>query len=640
MKKTLLLVLALLMSQGAFAEVPSNLVVDGVPEFPAGLLEKVKPYFDYRTASLSDFHPLRPEILIRTRFADATQLHVVKMAGGDRKQVTFFDDAVAGAGYRPNDPDTIIFSKDVGGNEFFQLYRMTVSTGAITLLTDGKSRNGSARWSRDGKWMAYTSTKRTGNDTDIYVMDPSDPSTAKMVLQVEGGGWGALDFSRDGKRLLIGNYVSANDTNLLVLDLATGTKTLLTQKKAGQQAAYGEAQFSADDSEIFFTSDMTGEFKQLYRMKLADGKTTAVTSGKWDVDNIALNEERTKVAYLRNEDGADVLRMLDLLTGKEVALPKLPYGTISGLQFHRSLPLLGFAMTSATSPSDVYTIDLAKNTLVRWTESETGGLNPATNVEPELVSIKSFDGTPISGFLYRPDPKKFPGKRPTIVYIHGGPEGQSRAVFLGRNNYWINDLGLAMFLPNVRGSEGYGKSFLASDNGFKREDSVKDIGAFIDWIAADPNLDAGHIAVYGGSYGGYMVLASMEHFADRLKAGIDVVGISDFVTFLNNTSGYRRDLRRVEYGDEREPKMKAHLDAISPLRNASKIKDPLFVIMGFNDPRVPYTEGEQIVKSVRANGAPTWFLMAKDEGHGYAKRKNQDWQFLAMTLFWQTYLLQ
>ncbi len=259
---------------------------------------------------------------------------------------------------------------------------------------------------------------------------------------------------------------------------------------------------------------------------------------------------------------------------------------------------------------------------------------------PQLVKTKSFDGTAVSAFVYRPDAKRFAGKRPVIISIHGGPEGQSQPVFLGRSNYWINELGVAMIYPNVRGSEGYGKTFLAMDNGFKREDSVRDIAAILDWIAADPQLDGDRVGIYGGSYGGYMVLAGMTHFADRLKAGIDVVGISDFLTFLENTSGYRRDLRRVEYGDEREPKMKEHLKKISPLTNASKIRDPLFVIAGYNDPRVPYTEGEQVVKTVRGNNVPVWFLMAKDEGHGFAKRKNQDYQFLAMVMFWQDHLLK
>jgi dipeptidyl aminopeptidase/acylaminoacyl peptidase len=254
--------------------------------------------------------------------------------------------------------------------------------------------------------------------------------------------------------------------------------------------------------------------------------------------------------------------------------------------------------------------------------------------------MKSFDGLEISAFVYRPDAKKFPGKRPVMISIHGGPESQFQPGFLGRSNYLINEMGIAYVAPNVRGSSGYGKTYLALDNGFKREDTVKDIGTVIDWIRKDPTLDSDRILVYGGSYGGYMVLASMIHHADKLRAGIDVVGISSFVTFLANTQDYRRDLRRAEYGDERDPKMKAFLERISPLTNASKIEDPLFVIQGFNDPRVPYTEAEQIAKAARGNDNPVWYLMAKDEGHGFAKKSNADFQFLAMIKFMEEFLLK
>jgi dipeptidyl aminopeptidase/acylaminoacyl peptidase len=275
----------------------------------------------------------------------------------------------------------------------------------------------------------------------------------------------------------------------------------------------------------------------------------------------------------------------------------------------------------------------------RWTESETGGLNPTGFIEPELVRVKSFDGLAVSGFLYRPDPKKFPGRRPVIINIHGGPEGQSRPIFQGRNNYYLNELGVAVLYPNVRGSTGYGKTFLTLDNGFKREDSVRDIGAFLDWVAQDAGLDAERVAVMGGSYGGYMTLASLVHFSDRLRCGIDVVGISSFVTFLKNTQDYRRDLRRVEYGDERDPAMAAHLEQISPLNNVARIRKPLFVVQGQNDPRVPVTEAEQMVKAIRAQGGTGWYLLAKDEGHGFAKKKNADFQFLSMIAFLQEFLL-
>ena len=638
MTKKFLPFLFCLLAVSTVAEVPSNLVVDGVPEFPPALVESVQPYLDFRTAAFASWNPARPEMLIQTRFDETTQLHVVKMPGGARRQLTFFDERVSGGTFRPGDPNTILYARDIGGNENFQIYRLDAATGKSTLLTDGKSRNTGSLWSRDGKWFAYSSTRRNGRDTDIWIMNPADPSSARMVLEVEGGGWFASDFSRDNSRLLVMNYTSANESDIYLVDVTSGSKTHLTPKKGGA-VAYSPARFSADDSDIYFTSDEGGEFGQLRRMRLSDRWQQPLTNEKWEINSFDLSADRTRVAYTVNENGASIIRIADLPSGRVMVTPQLPLAVVGGLEWHPNGRLIGFTLTHAKSPSDAYSFDVTTGKLERWTESETGGLDPDRNAAPELITTKSFDGTQISAFVYRPDAQQFAGKRPVIIAIHGGPEGQSRAIFLGRNNYWINELGIAMVYPNVRGSEGYGKTYLAMDNGMKREDSVRDIGAILDWIARDPRLDSSSVAVYGGSYGGYMVLASMIHFGDRLKSGVEVVGISSFLTFLQNTSGYRRDLRRAEYGDDRDPAMRAHLEKISPLTNASKIRDPLFVIMGFNDPRVPYTEGEQIVKIVRENGAPVWYLMARDEGHGFAKRANQDFQFMAMTLFWQRHLL-
>jgi dipeptidyl aminopeptidase/acylaminoacyl peptidase len=373
-------------------------------------------------------------------------------------------------------------------------------------------------------------------------------------------------------------------------------------------------------------------------MHLADRRKETISHENWDVEDYSLPDDRRKIAYATNENGISVLHVIDP-NGKELLRPKLPQGTLFSLKFHPNGQLIGVTITSAKSPADAYAIDATTGKLQRWTESETGGLNPERNVEPQLVTMKSFDGMQISAFVYRPDPAKFPGKRPAIVNIHGGPEGQSRPAFRGSTNYWINELGMAVVYPNVRGSSGYGKTYLASDNGFNRENTVKDIGTVINWIKNDPALDGERIGIYGGSYGGYMTLATATHYNDQIRASVDLVGISNFLTFLQNTSGYRRDLRRVEYGDERDAKMNAFLKEISPMTSAGNIKKPLFVIAGFNDPRVPWTEGQQMVQTVRSNGAPVWWLMAKDEGHGFAKRSNQDFQFVAMTMFWDQYLL-
>jgi dipeptidyl aminopeptidase/acylaminoacyl peptidase len=622
----------------ASAQTPSNLVVEGVPAFPEALVEKVRPYLEARSASFASWNPARAEMLIVTRFGNTPQLHLVKMPGGARKQLTFFPDRVLGGGFRPHDPNTVLFSKDVGGGEFYQLYRFDLPTGDITLLTDGKSRNTSPHASHDGKWLAYASTRRSGKDTDLYVLDPMNPQSNRIVLQVEGGGWAPSDFSPDGKQLLVHNTISANQGEFYLLDIASGSKRQLTPK--GAMVAYFDGAFSRDGNDIYFTSDEGSEFSQLVRMHLADGAKTVLSKEKWDVEGFDLSEDGKRIAYTTNENGASALHVINAVSGAAVALPKLPIGVIGGVHWHPNNRLLGLTISSAKSPSDAYSLDVDSGRLDRWTESETGGLDASRNVDPQLVTMKSFDGTMISAFVYRPDPARFPGRRPALINIHGGPEGQSRPIFRGTGNYWINELGIAIVMPNVRGSTGYGKTYLAMDNGYKREDSVQDIGTVINWIKNDPGLDGDRIGVYGGSYGGYMTLATMTHFNDQVRAAIDVVGIASFITFFKNTSAYRADLRRVEYGDERDPKMHEFLERISPLTSASKITKPLMVVAGFNDPRVPYTEGQQIVKAVRANNAPVWWLMANDEGHGFAKKANQDYQFLAMTEFLQQYLLQ
>jgi dipeptidyl aminopeptidase/acylaminoacyl peptidase len=345
------------------------------------------------------------------------------------------------------------------------------------------------------------------------------------------------------------------------------------------------------------------------------------------------------LAYTLNEDGFSSLHVIDTETRQEARLPAAPRGVISGLRWHPNGRDLGFTLSGARHTADVYSIDVEKGTLERWTTSETGGLNAQEFSEPEIIHWKSFDGRVISGFLYMP-PKRFTGPRPVIVNIHGGPEGQSRPGFLGRNNYYISELGAAMIYPNVRGSSGYGKTFLALDNGLKREDSVKDIGTLLNWIAGDARLDAGRVLATGGSYGGYMTLASAFHFNDRLRCTVDIVGISNFVSFFERTSPYRRDLRRVEYGDERDPKIREFFEKIAPLHHASEISKPMFIVAGRNDPRVPAYEGEQMAAAIRKNGAPVWYLIADDEGHGFAKRKNLDFEFAATVMFVKEFLLK
>jgi dipeptidyl aminopeptidase/acylaminoacyl peptidase len=628
------------MAQPAEITPGENLVVEGIPPVPVSLTETVDRYTQFRYASLLSWHPTRREMLISTRFGDVPQVHLVTFPLGSRKQITFFPEPVAGASFQPAKGDYFVFSKDSGGNEFSQNYRYDFSSGDVTLLTDGKSKNSGGVWSSQGDRMVYTSTRRNGKDTDFYVIDPKNPKSDRLLTQVEGGGWGAADWSPDDQRVLVQQYISATDSNLWIVDAASGEKKLVTPRSGNEKVSYEAGAFSKDGKGLYVITDRDSEFLRLAYVDLATLKHTYLTSQiPWDVEEFDLSKDGRLLAFVTNEDGASVLRILETATGKEKALPKLPIGQVSNVLWQRNNQDLGFTLVSAKSTADVYSLNVTTNKLDRWTESETGGLNTANFSEPELVRWKSFDGKTISGFLYRP-PAKFKGKRPVIINIHGGPEGQFRPSFLGRLNYYLNELGVAIVFPNVRGSTGYGKTFVDLDNGFRREDSVKDIGALLDWIATQPDLDKGRILVTGGSYGGYMSLAVATHYSDRIRASIDIVGISNFVSFLERTESYRRDLRRVEYGDEREPKMREFLQKISPLNNADRIQKPLFVVHGQNDPRVPLNEAQQIVKTVRNNNVPVWYLMAKDEGHGFSKKKNVDFQFYATIMFIRETLLK
>ncbi|MHA6721478.1 S9 family peptidase [Sphingomonas sp. RS2018] len=610
---------------------PAAITADGVPPLPVSLADALRPYAESRNAAPVAWNPVTKALIVTTRFANVNQLHSVAGPLMDRRQISFEADRTGQLAYSPSG-DVAVVQKDVGGGEFFQLY--TLKDGRLTLLTDGKSRNGFGAFSKDGKLVGYTSTKRTGADNDLYVMDPRDPASARMVAQVKGGGWSFIDFMPGGTHAVVDNYTSIQKSDLYDLDLATGKLTALSA--LDKQVSYGGAEV-APDGTIWVLSDEGSDFQRLGILK--DGKFTAVApETKWDVSEFRIADDGSFIAYLVNEGGISRLKLLDPKT-RAVRTAQLPTGVAGGLEI-APWGAVAFGFSSPKVAGDAFVLDPKTMAVTQWTASETGGLDPSKNVDAQLVTVKSFDGEDVSGFLFRPDPAKFPGKRPLIIDIHGGPEGQSTPGYRGGANYYLNDLGIALFYPNVRGSTGFGKRFVSLDNGpFKREDSVKDIGAFLDRFAKDPAIDGARIGVQGGSYGGYMCYASAIRYGARLKGADCIVAISNFVTFLENTQSYRRDLRRVEYGDERIAAQKAKLIEISPMTRVSELKIPLMVVTGANDPRVPASEADQIVKAVRANGGTAWHILAADEGHGYAKKDNRDFQNYATLYFWQQNLL-
>ena len=616
-----------------------NLVADGISKIPAALAETAGRYGSYRSANFVDWNPAKREMLISTRFGDTPQFHLVAQPGGARQQLTFYADAVTNGRFHPNGGDYFVFSKDIGGGEWYQLYRYDVKTGDVTLITDGKARNLRGQWSSSGDQLAYMSTRRTGKDTDLWMINPADPKTDHLITKLEGGGWEPLDWSPDDSKILLGEGLSINESYLWLVDNKTGEKTPLIGRGSGEKVSYEGGRFSRDGKGIYVATDKDSEFHRLAYVDLATKEHTYLTSEiRWDVEQFDLSHDGKRIAFVTNEAGLSVLHVLD--TMKKASSRKLdtPTGVIGSVRWHANGRELGFSLNNARGPGDAYSIDVATGKLERWTTSETA-VKTDSFPKAELVKWKSFDGKMISGFLYKP-PTSFAGKRPVLVVIHGGPEGQSQPTFLGRNNYYLNELGIALVFPNVRGSTGYGKTFSLLDNGFLREDTYKDINALFDWIAAQPELDGSRICVTGGSYGGHMTLAISTFYSDRIRCSVDIVGMSNLVTFLEHTEAYRRDLRRVEYGDERDPKMREFLEKIAPMNNIEKIKKPMMVVAGKNDPRVPVSESEQIVGALKKQGTNVWYLMAKDEGHGYRKKQNQDFQFYATVEFLKEYLLK
>jgi dipeptidyl aminopeptidase/acylaminoacyl peptidase len=453
------------------------------------------------------------------------------------------------------------------------------------------------------------------------------------TFETSEGFWAALDFSADGSRVLLLQYLSANRSRLFELNVATSQAVALFDDSV--EAAFGMAQYDGAD-DVFFTADLGAEFMRLHHLERATGRIEVITGDvPWNVEYFQISANDEHLAYSVNEDGRSRLVVVSLPARQFVALPELPMGVIRGFAFSADGQRLALNLSQPTAPTDVHVLDLGSRELVRWTRSETGGLAPSGFVEPVLIRYPSFDARQIPAFVYLPDG---PGPHPVVIYIHGGPESQYRPVLSSNFQYLVNELGIAVIAPNVRGSRGYGKSYLKLDDQGSREDSVKDIGALLTWITNQGELDAQRTGVWGGSYGGYMVLASLVHFGDRLAAGAASVGISNFVTFLEHTQPYRRDLRRVEYGDERDPDMRAHLEAISPLRRAGEITTPGLISHGKNDPRVPMAESEQIVAELESNGVPVWYVLALDEGHGFKKRGNRDYLNAVTMLFFATHL--
>ncbi|MBC7503245.1 MAG: S9 family peptidase [Herminiimonas sp.] len=633
-----------------------HLTAEGIPEISSALALRAARYNDFRARGLVEWHPVRREMLVATRTKGVgTQLHLLRKPMGELEQLTDYPDPVRSGTFEPKNGTYIVFEKDEGGSEATQLFRLDLDTRKVTLLTDPAEKHSTGAWNHAGNRLLFSSTQldktagaggRAEITTDVYSIDPLDPNSKRKIASLPGGGWFDFQWSPDDRQLAAMNYKSANQSSVWLIEAGDGKRRQILPApgaSADSLVSYQNIRFSKDGTQLFITTDSSGEFQQLTRVNLSSLDSTPMSGHiPWDITAIEPAKTTNRIVTVVNNDGLAALHLFDAKSGTEIARPAVPVGGITQLKW-RDGQELGFGLNSASSPGEIHSLDTVTGVVEQWTnphaEMDTRAFRDAT-----IVRWKSFDGQTISGLVSKPAEalldQKFKGRRPVVILIHGGPEAQATIGFMHRYNYLINELGIVVIQPNVRGSRGYGKTFLQLDNGYRREDSVKDIGALLDWIGTQPDLDAERVVVMGGSYGGYMSLAVATNYADRIRGAVDVVGISNFVSFLERTESYRRDLRRVEYGDERDPAMRAFMERIAPLNNAQKITKPLFVVQGKNDPRVPLFEAEQIVARVRQNKVPVWYLMADNEGHGFARKPNADFYFLSLVRFMEENLLK
>jgi dipeptidyl aminopeptidase/acylaminoacyl peptidase len=612
---------------------PAPLLLEGTPPIPPELRQRLNQYLNARKARVASISHDGKSLLLRMQFGQTNQVHVVRQPMGARTQLTFEDQAITTpVEFIPGRDDAFTFLRDADGTEERQLFRLDISEGRPRRVSPAKGKVDHFVWASSGQAVAFNSNARNGKDVDIYISDGVSDASARLVAEVQGD-FTPLDWSPNGQKLLLLEYRSITDSQLHVLDLATGSLQRITPEQP--TASYRWATFGAHADEVFVSSDRSGEFVQLYRLTPSTGQWQDLSADlPWSVEEIARSGDGRFLAFTLNEGGYSTPYILDLTTQTRQRIDAAK-GVIYSLRFARDVNILSFSLSSFGQTTNAFTFDPATSTLTRWTDSEVGGLDTSRFVEPSLIHYPSFDGLQIPAYFFLPPG---PGPFPVLISIHGGPEDQARPYFDSMFQYLASEAGVAVLVPNVRGSDGYGKKYLSLDDGIKREDSVKDIGALLDWIATQPALNPQRVGVTGVSYGGYMVLASMIHFPDRIAAGCDLVGVSNFVTFLQDTKDYRRDLRRVEYGDESDPTMRAFLESISPANHIHKIKAPLFIAHGANDPRVPVAEAQQIFDKLQAQHHPTWFMLAPDEGHGFKKKDNKDTFTLLQLLFFEKYL--
>lgn len=624
---TLLLLLAPFASPAAAQERPAAITTEDVPDIPSSVVRALAPYRPVGGFAFGGWLGGRRELLIMAGGDPSGQVYSVVTPNAPPHRLTSIPGRPMGVECRPGS-DEYVLSGDFDGDERVQLALLDPARASLKALTRVGTRNYSPRWSSDGTRLAFAGDLRNGSDLDLLLIDFRSDDRSPRLLRALEGLTNVEDWSSDSRQIVLTNSNVETGTTLIVVNAETKEhRVLLPTPAAPGIDGPGTPQWSPDGRRIVLTVHDGGNFRRLASLDVESGKVRMIGRPQpWDVEWFDLADDGRTLAVQSNVDGYSSLDVVNLDDGKSRHFDSLGSGQTSELAFRPGSTEVAMNFEGPSTPRQVVSVILGRGTTVPWTNYDD--IRPRYRLpgDPRLVRFPSFDRLEIPAFVYLPtDPRFQSGKRPVLIDVHGGPQAQFRPTFLGRESFWVEELGMALIYPNVRGSTGYGIAFSHLDDGRKRLDSVRDIGALLDWIATQPNLDADRVIIRGGSYGGYMVLASLAEYGDRLRGGIDIAGVSNFVSLLEAGDPRIREIQRQEFGDERDPSMRAFLEDLAPVHRADRIRSPLLVVQGEQDPRVPVAEARQIVDAVRAHDVPVWYVLASNEGHGYSRGENLDY---------------
>ncbi|GHO51575.1 alpha/beta hydrolase family protein [Ktedonobacter robiniae] len=583
-------------------------------------------YLNVRSSTGASFSPDGQHISFLTNITGVAEVWSVSIDQPNLQepawpqQLTFRGERVSSATFAPH-ADTLLVSGDIGGNERAQLFLLSADGSEFRALTEKPEvMHSFGGWSPDGERIVYSSNERDARFFDVYEMQVNT-GESRLLLEQDGSNM-PVRYSPDGKHVLVRRVESLSRNSLILIDVDSGEARDLTPDLGEGAALHATPFWSADRKGLYLLCNRERDFLSLAYLDLATTELRYLSDIPWDVEALAVTRDGASLAMVINEDGISRLELFDVAQGWEprhvLLAPTFPKSVVLDLAWSQDGAKLAITLSGADEPTDIWIWDMAGGHIQRATLSSTGGIPRASFVAPAVVRYPSFDERDIPAFLYQPAGAQ--KNLPVVISVHGGPESQERPWFNPIYQYLVAR-GYAVLAPNVRGSTGYGYTYQSLDDVRKRMDSVADLKAAVEWLRESGIADPERIAVYGGSYGGFMVLAAVTTYPDLWAAAVDIVGIANFVTFLENTGPWRRKWREAEYGSLEQDR--AFLEQISPIHAVDKITAPLFVVHGANDPRVPLGEAEQVVNALRQRNVPVEYLVFADEGHGLIKRDNR-----------------